>query len=58
MANLQCIECGKVFDAEGWDPMGGDCSVVRETSSGVVIAPHGEFATMADFLMNNKMEVQ
>ena len=46
---LKCIGCGKQFDEEGWDPMGGDCPIVQD-EDGVYVTPKGEFATLELFL--------
>jgi hypothetical protein len=40
---LICVECGKRYDPEGYDPMGGDCPVVRDEETGEVITPDSDF---------------
>lgn len=37
--SLICIKCGREYDDEGWDPMGGDCPRVRDSETGELITP-------------------
>jgi hypothetical protein len=45
---VTCITCLKTFDEEGWDPMGGDCPIVQD-STGKIITPNEEFSTIEEF---------
>lgn len=45
---LTCITCLRTFSEEGWDPMGGDCPIVQD-STGKVITSDGDFASLGEF---------
>lgn len=44
---LVCVECGRRYDPEGWDPMGGDCPVVKNEADGQIIGLPGKTETPA-----------
>lgn len=43
---LRCINCGRTYDPEGWDPMGGDCPIVLDEDTKEVIAPDKLYSSM------------
>jgi hypothetical protein len=46
---LRCVDCGRTFNPEGWDPLGGDCPVVVD-EDGTVIIPTDAYANIESYV--------